>query len=510
MLKSKIGITEVILSAIALLMLLLLFFKAVINIDTGYDAGWYHLPFAARIWGIIPKESFLTEKSIEYRYQGFPLLAHFFQGLLWKVTGRIQSTNLVGYFSVIGYLFFLRTFFQIPLYLSTIAILAIPAVLTHSTTSFVDLPGNIGVAISVMMLWKFSCKSDLPNRNELLVAFLGAVVAANVKPQLTVSMLFIWFASMGVLARLWLRNSGNFKGNRLSTIIFSLIASILIFATSIKNVALYQNPVYPIKVEVAGVVLNHKAVPQTYKEGNRPQKWLRSILEINTPEWTAEQYNHSGNPKNLDRAGGFFGAYVVFNLLLLTLLNIYSQRRSVKIASRNAKRSAIALAIITIASIFVANFPQSHELRYFMFWMIVLVSFNLHIISTSEFKIFKWLKSKYLTLVYLGFLILMSIKIDSYFLKPVFKSMPTLHRGYSSVEEYVKDAVKPALIEQMIPNERVCLISRHAIPNPDAIPYASIANAIFYASYFHPEVDFDYSIQAVTSKNGCGDLPKIP
>ena len=62
------------------------------------------------------------------------------------------------------------------------------------------------------------------------------------------------------------------------------IASILIFATPIKNVVLYGNPFYPIEIEVAGIVLNHEMTPQTYSEGNRPQKWLRSILEINTPE----------------------------------------------------------------------------------------------------------------------------------------------------------------------------------------------------------------------------------
>ena len=59
------------------------------------------------------------------------------------------------------------------------------------------------------------------------------------------------------------------------------IASSLIFATPIKNVALYGNPFDPTKVAVAGIVINHKAVPETYSEGDRPQKWLRSVLEIN-------------------------------------------------------------------------------------------------------------------------------------------------------------------------------------------------------------------------------------
>ncbi|NJO98912.1 MAG: hypothetical protein HC764_25370, partial [Pleurocapsa sp. CRU_1_2] len=192
MLKKILSNLEIILSLLAISLCTLIFLKAVIDVDTNYDVGWYHLPFAARIWGIIPESSFLVGTKVEDRYDGFPLLAHFFQGLFWKLTGRIQSTNLVGYFSLIIYFFFLRSYFQIPLYLSAIAILAIPAVLTHAATSFVDLPGNIGVAVAVMMIYRFFSSSSPPNKKELLAAFLGAAMAANTKPQLTVLIALIW------------------------------------------------------------------------------------------------------------------------------------------------------------------------------------------------------------------------------------------------------------------------------------------------------------------------------
>jgi FtsH-binding integral membrane protein len=90
--NKRIGILEIILSLIALTIAALIFLKAIIDIDTNYDVGWYHLPFAARIWRIVPAESFVAGAKVEDRYDGFPLLAHFFQGLLWKITGRIQAT----------------------------------------------------------------------------------------------------------------------------------------------------------------------------------------------------------------------------------------------------------------------------------------------------------------------------------------------------------------------------------------------------------------------------------
>mgnify|MGYP003502590501 FL=1 len=49
---------EIILSFIAIIICVAIFLKAIIDVDTNYDVGWYHLPFAARIWGIIPKSSF--------------------------------------------------------------------------------------------------------------------------------------------------------------------------------------------------------------------------------------------------------------------------------------------------------------------------------------------------------------------------------------------------------------------------------------------------------------------
>lgn len=490
---------EIILSAIALMIATLIFLKAFIDIDTNYDVGWYHLPFAARIWGIVPAESFSSENIVEYRYAGFPLLTHFFQGLLWKLSGRVQAANLVGYLSLIVYFLTLRSFFQVPLYLSTIAIFAIPAVLTHASTSFVDLPGNVGAAVLMMMIYRFFSQSQLPSKPELLFAFLGAAMAANTKPQLQ-PLIFVLFWVAGIrLGWLYFKYTASGKRRLWQTVILAAIASILIFATPIKNVALYGNPFYPIKIQVAGIVLNHKLTPETYSEGNRPQKWLQSILEINTPRWSTDQWN-GGNEKYLDRAGGFFGAYVVFNLLLLLGLTIREQLLNRKSTEQKSRQAIAALATILLVSLIPANFPQSHELRYFMFWMITLVSLNLSLVSGLQNQKNSWLQVKYLGLVYLLFMAIVWVKIDNSYLKPVFRTQ----------ERYLKNNVKAELVEQMIPNQRTCLIARHAIVKPNAVPFASIANAFFYSSYFHPEIKYNYSVKAAIDPKDCGKLTMIP
>ena len=497
--KNRRQVLEIILSSIATIVLVSIFLKAIIDIDTNYDVGWYHLPFAARIWGIVPEKLYLGENLIEHRYDGFPLLAHFFQGLLWKVTGRIQATNLVGYFSLIAYFIFLRQLFQVPLYLSVIAIFVIPAVLTHSATSFVDLPGNIAVSVLMMMVYCLFKQSRLPSKKELLLIILSAAAAANIKPQLQPLIFLIYWVAGIRLVWLYFKYTNPAQRKLWSTILLAILASSIIFATPIKNVAFYGNPFYPIKIEVAGIVLNHKLTPDTYSEGNRPQKWLQSILEINTPKWSPDQYN-DGDEQLLDRAGGFFGAYVVFNLLLLLGLTIKEQLDNRQTHKAKANNATTALITVLIMSLVPANFPQSHELRYFMFWMIVLVSLNLYVVSSWHHTTSKWIRPKYLGLVCLLFFVTVCIKIDDYYLRPVFNSF----------EPYLKNTVKTELLEQMTPNDRTCTIARHAISDPTSVPFAQIHNVFYYSSYFHPEIKYPYSLKAAVDPRDCGDLKVIP
>ena len=373
------------------------------------------------------------------------------------------------------------------------------AVLTHAATSFVDLLGNIGVSVLMMMLYQFFRQSRLPSGKELLFAFLGAAIAVNTKPQLQPLVFVLYWVAGMRLVWIYFKHTEPQQRRLWVMIPLAAITSALIFATPIKNVVRYGNPFYPIKIEVAGKVLNHQLTPQTYNDGDRPQKWLQSILEINTPQWSPDQYNF-GNEKYLDRAGGFFGAYVVFNLLLLIGLTTKEQLDNQKLSENKSCNATAALIIISLVSLIPANFPQSHELRYFMFWMITLVSLNLCLIASLQNQTVKWIQSKYLGLVCLLFFVIVGIRIDDYYLRPVFNSL----------EPYLKDTVKTELLQQMVPNQRTCMISRHAIPDPDVVPFASIPNAFYYSAYFHPEIKYDYSIQAAIDPQSCGDLTMIP
>ena len=498
--QRKLGI-ETILLAIAIALVTSVFLKAIVDVDNNYDPGWYHLPFAARLWGILPRSMFIgEEKWFEPRFDGFPLLAHFLQGFFWRITGRMQSTNLVSFLSVVGYLFFLRKLFQIPLYLSAIALFSIPLVLTHASTSYVDLPGNIGTSILVLMTYRFYKNKELPTIQELFIAFVGAAIAANTKTQLQpLVFVILLFTGIRLCWLMWIRK---IKLKQLTKIVpVAIVASLIIFATPVKNTVLYSNPLYPIKVEVAGIVLNHKLSPEAYEEGNRQQNWVESILEIKAPlKWTPEQWS---NEVERSRRGGFFGAYVVFNLLLLLLFLVREliQNKSLPKGDRaNEAKYAVVTAISM--SLVPANFPQSHELRYFMYWMICLVSLNLYLVSLPKNSqmIGKWLQPRYMGLVYAVFLTIVIVKTNAFYVKP----------DFISEEEYVEFGVKQAYLEQIKPDEKVCIIAMHMGEDVQIASVASLKYAFAYSSYFHPEIDYDYSIQTALNPESCGDLRIIP
>ena len=512
--QRRLGI-ETILSIGAIALTISILLKVILDIDNNYDPGWYHLPFAARLGGILPREIFIgDEKWFEPRFDGFPLLAHTLQGWFWRITGRIQSTNLVSFLAILGYFGFLRVWFKVPLYLSAIALFSIPLVLTHASTSFVDLLGNVGTSILVMMTYRFYKHQDLPSKRDLTIALIGAAIAVNTKTQLQPLVLVISLVTAFRLA--WLYWHQKPKSQQLFKILpIALIAAIIIFATPVKNTVLYGNPLYPIKVQIGGIVLNHKLSPEAYNKGNRQLNWITSVLEIDAPhKWTADQWS---TDTNRSRRGGFFGLYVVFNLLLLwgfflreAIQNKYllikktatKQPKSTTIQNQNSREAKIALITAIAMSIVPLNFPQSHELRYFMYWMICLVSINLDLICQPKNRQLwgRWLKPKYMGLVYAVFLTIVIVKTNAIFIKPL---------GFT-LDKYVTSGVKQDYLKQIKPNEQVCLISKHIGEDIHAKPIVALKYAFLYSSYFHPELDYDYSVQAALDPAACGNRKMIP
>ena len=135
--------------------------------------------------------------------------------------------------------------------------------------------------------------------------------------------------------------------------------------------------------------------------------------------------------------------------------------------------------------------------------MISLVSLNLYLVALPKNRelLGRWLQPKYLGLVYAAFLTIVLVKIGNFYAKPSFMTL----------DKYVSFGVKSNFIEQIQPNQKVCLVSKHMGEDVQNAPIAALKYVFLYSSYFHPEIDRDYSIQAAFKPEACGrDRTMIP
>ncbi|MEM9567860.1 MAG: hypothetical protein AAF974_06085 [Cyanobacteria bacterium P01_E01_bin.34] len=486
-LKPKVGHTsrlESLLRVIAGAVALGIFLRCFIDIDDSYDTWTYHLPFAAKLWNIVPESVYLSEPHEQARYKGFPILVQFFQGMFWFVTQRVQAANLVGWSSVIVFSWFLRATFAVPLYLSVLTLFGIPLVQSHATSCYVDLPANIGISVLVMMVYRLFTWQGLPTRAQLFTIVTAAAFAANSKPQL-IPLTFAILCAIAIRL-LWVYTAGLRSGQIppkwvAPACLIATVAGLLIFATPIKNTILYRNPFYPVRIEIAGQVLNHEmplynAAPPQLESLPRPQRWAISVLEIDSAPWSVDQWSEDDPADN--RMGGFNGVYVIFNLVLLTIAIARDRSRETLTAA------AVAVGMSAIASIM----PQSHELRYYIFWMVSLISLNLIAICrlARSPDPLKTLKPEWMGLVGVAAVITVAIGTNFIYIRP----------NFFHLDAFRNHALREDVIARFEPDADICLVGFQ--------PYSFV-----YSAQFHPELDFDYSLAATGSVEGCGDRQLI-
>ena len=338
--------------------------EALHDVSMAWDVWYYHLPFAARIAGIVPASQFAYDPLNQARFDGFPLLAEAIQGALWRLTGRAESANLVAFASVPLFAWFVKRRFDVPMYATILALLAVPAVQIHATSCYVDLPANAATSALVLLVVASYAETAAPSRGTIALALACAAIAANTKA-LSHPIVGLALVALAWRVRDW------------KTIAVASLALPLVFFTPLKNLALYQNPYYPVDLRMLGLHFHgldepYSSSPVWLEHAPRPVRFLCSVLEIgvrpmsDTRRWTVDEWTPPDAPGY--RMGGFFGAYVALHLALFAWRAIRDRK------DRAARAAAIGFAALTAV---VSVLPQSHELRYYMSWMMVLVVLDL-------------------------------------------------------------------------------------------------------------------------------------
>jgi hypothetical protein len=360
------GVAERVLQVLAAIVTLAVFVTAAHDVSRAWDVWYYHLPFAARLAGILPRDVFVFHAANEARFDGLPLLGEMLQGAVWRVTGRLECANLVAFACVPLFAWFSHRRLGVAPHLTVLGLFAIPLVLAHASSCYVDLLANAATAIVVLLAIEAHATERRVGHRTLALAAVAAAVAANTK----VLVQPIVLAGLAALA---------VRASRPRRVLLPLVAAAVtlavVFAKPLENLVLHGNPFFPVRASILGLALPgvedpYSSAPPWLASAPEPVRFVCSLLEIGVRpmtdswRWTVDQWMPPGSTG--PRMGGFFGAYVVLEVAFLVIV-------AVRQRSRVARMAAGCFAAFTALT---AIMPQAHELRYYMAWMIVLVTLN--------------------------------------------------------------------------------------------------------------------------------------
>lgn len=418
----------------ALGVLLALVFKAALFMDGSHDTWWYHLPWAARLAGLSPADAYVFDDYLDQYFAGFPVLMEWLQGQFWRLTGRAEATSFVALGSLLLFVAFLRLRFRVAPHLTLLALMAVPLIHIHATAGHVDLPGNLALATAILLLIPLFAREEPQRPTDIALFVSMCAVTAHTKLQLIPLVALVFVAGIAAVLLARRRAAHPVTGGRLLAggLVLILISAVT-FYVPLKNATLYGNPFYPMSMKIGplsldgpqGNRLSHTerlvalyasrspraaplvmaaperidapgqrrpgatVPPETAPTGNPasgqavaslniqsdPLAWVRSVLELGMEPvlgrglWVLLGAQRPPLPA---RYGGFFGWYVLFQLILFAVL----------VGRQPRGRSAILVLFLAVTLV-AALVPNQTMLRYYMFWMIVLVSLNLILLQPT-------------------------------------------------------------------------------------------------------------------------------
>ncbi len=369
--------------AFAALVLAALVARGLSTFDVSWDALAYHLPFSGRLAGLCSKDCYVMMDGLEERFRAFPKSIHYLQAALWRLTGTPYSLGIVNLAAAVGLCVFLRALFRVTLPLAVLAVLAIPLVLIHATSYYVDLATNVAATVALLLFYTLLAEPERFTPTRLIAFFLACAVFANAKPQMIIPGGLMAGAMVATLLVLAWRRAAPFVTATLKPALAASVAVVglfLVAVTPLSNLVTFGNPVYPIGVTIGPLSLpgperadQSISIPHPLASIPAAGRWAMSVLEVNaynfreTP-WVIDQGGVAQDKPSF-RMGGYNVAFILFNLLVLMF-----QARSAAVPPRAAK-SATALFLAT--TVVTSLLPLAHELRYYMFWPLTLVSLNL-------------------------------------------------------------------------------------------------------------------------------------
>jgi hypothetical protein len=376
--------STIVVDAVAFVTLALVVARALRVVDPYWDTLQYHWAYAARAAGLCDSACLAFDSGLDARYQGFPMLYHWAFGMLWRLTGTPLAGHLLSIAAVLALCTYLRRRFAVPFAWAWLALLAVPLVQIHVTASYADLVANAALTVGILALLSRCLRRGTDAVSDLVIAAIALAIAAGSKLQLIPVALLAWTAIACVdiadrrtrLRRIDWRRAA----------ILTLVGAVAILPQAAWNAWQFHNPFYPIAFRIAGhifpgtetvdLIQRASSLGTPWKDVPSPIRWLASVVEFEAyggrdVPWTIDQGNVPQSSESF-RMGGYFVVYVIGLVTILVL-------------GRDPKRR-IVWTVLAAATIVCAFLPNSHELRYYQFWMLTLVAMALVVRHAPEFS----------------------------------------------------------------------------------------------------------------------------
>lgn len=344
-----------------------------LRLDLSWDSIAYHLPFAAIRAGLVSYSDFVVPGPHMALLDGFPPLLDYIKGMMWKLTGRPEATQLFNLIIVGGGALALSKFFRLPAAVVILAVLAIPVGQIEFASNYTDLPVNFLLAFSLFAAvhaW-ISPEQHRPIHGILCAGAL--CLATTFKVTAIPFSLIVWTMYAFTASFSWDGGAGTYlarmrKESSVKYLSALALGGLVSLGYGMVNLMKMGNPLFPVPIDLGFVSLpgtvptSNWAAAAYVMDYPRPARWLISVLEWRAFDLRPIPYVISqGDVPDTAmsyRMGGLFAQQLLLSFGLVLLLR---KRIGGSLAVR-------VLILHALAAIVVSSVPGSHEMRYFFFW----------------------------------------------------------------------------------------------------------------------------------------------
>jgi hypothetical protein len=356
------------------------------KLDLAWDSLAYHLPFAAIRAGLVTYADYVVPEPHRLLLDGFPPVLDYIKGSLWKVTGRVEATQLFNALIVLSGTFLLHRLYGMRPAVVVLAVLAIPVGQVEFAGNYTDLPVNFLLAFSL-----FSSVHALvsPTEHGLRHGAAAAValcMATTFKVTAIPFSLVIWglyvltagfMAGSGTgLAKLRRESLGAFFA-------FAGVGGVVAFGYGAVNMVALGNPLFPVPIQLGPITLPGTIPPSNWNAAAyladvpRAFRWLVSVTEWHAFDYRSLPYvvSQGDVPESAKsyRMGGLFFCGLMISAGFLGIL----RRRLGTTLVLKVAGLHLVMALIT------SVVPGSHEMRYFFFWYLSLIWATFYLLASK-------------------------------------------------------------------------------------------------------------------------------